>query len=453
MSLELSVASKLSNECSPFGYFLQTITQQHKIKQVFVNRDYCNHIGTFIAGILRRKKVRRFTLQIETCVRAMDQLNIPMNLSKCFWQQCYVILIFVFFLIIMIVIDYSWLVIIGTSFWRICVAFYIERYPFIVLLITDFTIIFWMWYIKEKFRELNKLLKSMLTSTINSPQHKRVIGMSNNWENNPSSSDIIHTHKSNDNVLKIKKIRYIKIKFSQLNVVLKRMLTTTINLPQHKRVLQIWNNEKNNDLGESVIHGTNKSDKNIIKLKQIREIHLELIKCAKNINNAYGLHILMSISTGFILIVAVCYNAYNFVKASNYTQHPFQMYAFSYWIFHNGFKIFVISYVCSSAATEFHKDSLYEIIILPSFFFLHATNTGDILCELYEPSTSKEFRKEIHNFTLQLIQNQLSFTACGFFDLDNKLIYCIIGSVTTYLVILIQIGGVPYLIFSTDSTL
>ncbi|XP_046829432.1 putative gustatory receptor 28b [Vespa crabro] len=74
---------------------------------------------------------------------------------------------------------------------------------------------------------------------------------------------------------------------------------------------------------------------------------------------------------------------------------------------------------------------------------LHATNTGDILCELYEPSICKEFRAEIRNFTLQLIQNPLSFTTCGFFYLDYTLIHGAIGLIITYIVILIQIGDKP----------
>ncbi|XP_047371098.1 gustatory receptor 68a-like [Vespa velutina] len=77
------------------------------------------------------------------------------------------------------------------------------------------------------------------------------------------------------------------------------------------------------------------------------------------------------------------------------------------------------------------------------FIFLYAMNTGDILYELYEPSTSRKFRDEIRNFMFQLIQNRLKFTACGFYDVDHTFIYGIIGSITTYLVILIQIGGEP----------
>ncbi|XP_046830798.1 putative gustatory receptor 28b [Vespa crabro] len=84
---------------------------------------------------------------------------------------------------------------------------------------------------------------------------------------------------------------------------------------------------------------------------------------------------------------------------------------------------------------------------------LYATKTGDIICELYEPSTSKEFRAEIRDFTLQLIQNPLTFTTCGFFYLDHTLIRNVISSVTTYLIILIQVGNVPQQVFIEDLNL
>ncbi|KAI4479167.1 hypothetical protein M0804_011306 [Polistes exclamans] len=308
----------------------------------------------------------------------MNQLNVPMNFSKCFRQQCFLVLSSGVIVFLTIITSYRWLLQPNINIQELFVFIYLERYPFFLL--------------------------------------------------------------------------YIKIKFSQLNVLLKFMLTTTIDLPQHKRVFEFWNN----DSCVSDIHETYQSDTNIIKLKQIRELHLELIKCAKNINDAYGLHILMSISTSFILIVAVSYSQYYFMKSTDYDQHIFPLCSFFYWNFHNAFKILIVCYVCVSTATEVCYLNIFylvnEMIIYTSFFLLHATNTGDILCEMHEPSTSMEFRQEVYNFTLQLVQNPLSFNACGFFDLNNRLIYGVIGGITTYLVILIQIGGIPIQIFYTNST-
>ncbi|KAF7407540.1 hypothetical protein HZH66_002077 [Vespula vulgaris] len=56
----------------------------------------------------------------------------------------------------------------------------------------------------------------------------------------------------------------------------------------------------------------------------------------------------------------------------------------------------------------------------------------------------------IRDFTFQLIQNRLTFTACGFYDLDHTLIYNAISFITTYLVILMQIGDKPVFFDDTN---
>ncbi|XP_043664281.1 uncharacterized protein LOC122627291 [Vespula pensylvanica] len=176
------------------------------------------------------------------------------------------------------------------------------------------------------------------------------------------------------------------------------MLTTNLNSPQHKRMLRMKNNWEN-ESSLSTIYRTYKTNKNLITLKRFKQIHLELIKCARIINETYGLHILISISVS----------------------------------------IFAISNICETTMTE-----KYILILL---IFLYAVVTGDILCELYDPSTSKTFRDEIRDFTFQLIQNRLTFTACGFYDLDHTFIYNAISFITTYLVILMQIGDKPKVFF------
>ncbi|KAL2725487.1 gustatory receptor for sugar taste 43a-like [Vespula squamosa] len=290
------------------------------------------------------KKVRRFTLQIENCIRTMDQLNIPMNLSKFFWQQCYLISFFVFILLTMIIVDYEWLITFGTKYWIVLIFFYLGRYPFIISLVVDITFVFWMRQIK--FGQLNELLKGMLTTTIHSPQHKRVLCMRNRMSDSPSSG----------------------------------------------------------------IHRTDKSNEDIIMIKKVREIHLELIKCARNINDAYNLHILISISAAFIFIIIISSDVYYFLKTMNYRTELLQSVTFLFWISYCTLKIIIISHVCSRTVTE------------------------------------------IYDFTLQHIQNPLTFTICGFFDLEHTLIRSMIVTITTYLVIFIQVGDAPSQVFFKNST-
>lgn len=133
--------------------------------------SYVSFIFSIIAGVLRRKvkffhsrnllnllvfppfktffpcslqRIKRFTLQIETCIRTMEQLNIPTNLSKCFWQQFYVMLSLVFIFLCVIVKDVQILRSFGTNYWIIFIHFYLYRYPIIILLIIDFTFVFWL---------------------------------------------------------------------------------------------------------------------------------------------------------------------------------------------------------------------------------------------------------------------------------------------------------------------
>ncbi|XP_035915048.1 gustatory and pheromone receptor 32a-like isoform X1 [Anopheles stephensi] len=46
--------------------------------------------------------------------------------------------------------------------------------------------------------------------------------------------------------------------------------------------------------------------------------------------------------------------------------------------------------------------------------------------------------KQIQKFLLKNLHQKKKFSACGFFDIDNTVIYMVFSSIVTYLVILIQ---------------
>ncbi|XP_047344218.1 putative gustatory receptor 2a [Vespa velutina] len=227
------------------------------------------------------------------------------------------------------------------------------------------------------------------------------------------------------------------------------MLTTTIDSPQHKRVFRMKDNWEDDSL-LSTIYRMYKANENLIKLKRIKQIHLELIKCAGIINEAYGLQILLSMSSSFVIIIIVLYNLYAILITNKYDNWIKDFNAHFYWISHFIMKVFIINNICKTTMTELQNiqssGTLQDVnkkYILNSLILLHAANTGDILYELYEPSTSQKFRNEIRDFMFQLIQNQLKLTACRFYDLDHTFIYSMIGSIATYLIILIQVGDIP----------
>ncbi|KAF7407536.1 hypothetical protein HZH66_002073 [Vespula vulgaris] len=263
------------------------------------------------AGFTRKKWVKLFLEQLEVSTQRIDELNVSKNYSFLFWYQCIAGIILIFVISGYIITNIFWFSDCNLSI--------------------DYSLI--------NFRQLNTVLQNMLTTTIGSPQHKRVLRIKDNWEDDSSLSTIYRTYKTNEN---------------------------------------------------------------LIKLKRIKQIYLELIKCARIINEAYGLQILLSMSSSLINITILLYSLYANILITNISKY-----------------------------------------ILIFLILLYVANTGDILYELYEPSTSKKFRDEICDILYQLVQNRLKFTACGFYDIGHTFIYTTIGSITTYLIILIQIGGEP----------
>ncbi|XP_047344288.1 uncharacterized protein LOC124946910 [Vespa velutina] len=207
--------------------------------------------------------------------------------------------------------------------------------------------------------------------------------------------------------------RYIKSKFGELNAVLQSMVTTTIDSPQHKRVLRMEDNWED-DSSLSTVYRMYKMNENLVKLKRIKQIYLELIKCARIINEAYGLQILVSTFSYIVFITTVLYHLYVISMTNNYDNWINQLYVHLFWIFCFSVMIFAKTNICETTITE------------------------------------------IRDFMFQLIHNHLNFTACGFYDLNHTFIYGMVGSITTYLVILIQVGGEPkvfYNITTYNSTL
>ncbi|KAF7407527.1 hypothetical protein HZH66_002064 [Vespula vulgaris] len=183
------------------------------------------------------------------------------------------------------------------------------------------------------------------------------------------------------------------------------MLPTTIDSPQHKRVLRMKDNWEN-DSALPTLYGTYKANEYHVKLKKVKQIHLELLKCANILNEAYGLQILISIFTSLLFITTLLYNLYVILMTNNYSNWIIQFYMHFSWIFYHGIKIFAMANICQTTITE------------------------------------------IRDFMYQLIQNRLKFTVCGFYDLDHTLIYNMIGSIITYLVIFLQIGDRPKAFFN-----
>ncbi|GLG96737.1 Putative gustatory receptor 28b, partial [Gryllus bimaculatus] len=67
-----------------------------------------------------------------------------------------------------------------------------------------------------------------------------------------------------------------------------------------------------------------------------------------------------------------------------------------------------------------------------------ASKTGVLVSQLLSTGFDSEVKKQLELFALQLVHRRVEISACGFCTVDFPLIASIAGSVTTYLVILIQ---------------
>ncbi|KAG7199213.1 hypothetical protein KM043_018084 [Ampulex compressa] len=326
---------------------------------------YCNIILTIclvISGWLGTKNVKKTMLRICECDKVMDGLGITKNYRAFFISQIVYLGCIILAIAGFVTINYKWMFISHTPFGMKVLLGICVHYPTIFMCIANISFFCWVRYSGMRFKSINERLRGLLTTTSQSPQHKRVLQMKYDRNNICAPSSAERSARTNDDVQ---------------------------------------------------------------MMKAAKQIHLELVKSAKLINDAYGLQLLLTMSTSFVLITGLLYDAYTILWLNLSTEELLrELVPVGCWLIFYSSLILSISHACATTSAE-------------------SANTGDIICELYEPSTSKEFRGEIRDFTLQLIQNPLSYTACGFFDLDHTFIHGVIGSITTYLVILIQVGDMP----------
>ncbi|XP_059621658.1 gustatory receptor for sugar taste 43a-like [Phlebotomus argentipes] len=66
------------------------------------------------------------------------------------------------------------------------------------------------------------------------------------------------------------------------------------------------------------------------------------------------------------------------------------------------------------------------------------TTTAKILHEFPVHQTDDRLKESISRFSLQILQERRPISVCGMFNVDNTLLYSMISSMTSYLILLIQ---------------
>ncbi|XP_072744721.1 putative gustatory receptor 28a [Anoplolepis gracilipes] len=321
--------------------------------------NICSALFLVINSWLNRKHMEVAMMRIMMCEKTMEQMGLEKKYRKLYLNQLYELGFVMLMFIVFIIINHNGQFETDTPLYIKIIFVFTINYPMILLYVSDISFLHWVRYAKLRFEQLNSLLQRMLTTTLDWPQHKRLLKMLDEW-NETFTSGTQQDHRFEDNINTI---------------------------------------------------------------KAVKQVHLELIKATRNMNEAYGMQILSSMTMSFVFITCLLNYAYKIFWTSDdlTNRDNTEMMSTIGWILFYVSKVFIINHMCTLTSIE-------------------AANTGDIICELHEPSISKEFRAEIRDFTLQLIQNPLIFTACGFFTLEDSFIHGVIGTVATYLVILIQVG-------------
>ncbi|XP_033209796.1 putative gustatory receptor 28b [Belonocnema kinseyi] len=216
-------------------------------------------------------------------------------------------------------------------------------------------------------------------------------------------------------------VNLLGIRFENINLLLKRHLEKN---PEPKTVRQLYPKYSR---VSALVMSTEYSDRLNEKQLEIqllilsRYLHMELTNISWEVNKIYQKQMMMEMGAYLIILTGLSYYLFTILFFSIRTFHSkiAQVINGCIWSIVYAYKLLNITSTCAKVSLESQK-------------------TRDILYELKILNEDKEFKEEIEQFSLQLTQRPLVFSTCGLSTLDYPFVQRFIGSVTTYLVILIQ---------------
>ncbi|RLZ02182.1 Gustatory receptor 3 [Cephus cinctus] len=151
-------------------------------------------------------------------------------------------------------------------------------------------------------------------------------------------------------------------------------------------------------------------------ISQLITVHSSLCDTVLLINTAFGVPVLVVTLTCLLHLIITPYVL--IIDANGSNNGLFLATQCLWCVLHIG-RMFIIVQPCYEASTK-------------------AKTTAVIVSQLLSWNLDSDIRKQLEIFSLQLLHRPIDFSACGLFSLDRSLVTSIVGSVTTYLVILIQ---------------
>ncbi|XP_058804653.1 putative gustatory receptor 28a [Phymastichus coffea] len=171
---------------------------------------------------------------------------------------------------------------------------------------------------------------------------------------------------------------------------------------------------------QPTFHQQNRNNLELL-LKVTRQLHLDLCGISRKVNDVCSKQMSMQMASTFLLLTGFSYSLY-LVYNEPYIlleQKAQQYVSLAIWIAISIFRMIHVVRISVNVTTEAQK-------------------TSQIAHEIQVPRSKHKLIDEIHQLSLQIMQHPLYFTASGLIVLDFGYVRGFVGSVTTYLMILIQ---------------
>ncbi|KAL6263170.1 hypothetical protein P5V15_005972 [Pogonomyrmex californicus] len=205
-----------------------------------------------------------------------------------------------------------------------------------------------------------------------------------------------------------------------------------------------------------------------LKIRRIRELHTGICDLVFMVNDVHGFHLLLCSANCFTMVVATLFRIYMGVVEKNYA---FMLINNILWILYAA-QFGLMCWICTLARQESDRTGIiiYAIVLNCKPANLNKLNSVRNRLSLEVPPPSEGLdgeqnsnrsssynlnyvvmenllrknldrdcvRNEVNDFSIQLQQHRVAFTACNFFEMNNALLSGFVGVITTYLIILVQ---------------
>ncbi|XP_018374207.1 PREDICTED: gustatory receptor for bitter taste 66a-like [Trachymyrmex cornetzi] len=155
-------------------------------------------------------------------------------------------------------------------------------------------------------------------------------------------------------------------------------------------------------------------------LQIIKQVHLELCKITKMVCTILGVQIAWEIGEIIVILTGSLYYFYIRYITQQYKALLEQTILILAFSFMSILKTIYLGCVCKNATNEANK-------------------TIEIIHAIYGCDADTDMQEEIQQFSIQILQSQVTFFVYGI-TLDNRILSSILKSVSTYVVIMIQMS-------------